>query len=139
MENQQLAKIIVLISLTALNVAALNDLGYSIEKYDESPGIYFESKCISILYSAVWRNIAYVNLNKIDNETLALRQYVHHVDMLCQVSIIRNWTGCAHFSDGTRDRLNQLTKTKFMKGNYRATNWRQKKEVGNFQLHRRVE
>jgi hypothetical protein len=138
MEIQQLAKIIVLISLTALNVAALNDLGYSIEKYDESPGIYFESKGVSVLYSTVSRTIEYMNLNKIENETLALRQYAHHVDMLCQVSIIRNWTGCAHFSD-TRDRLNQLTQTKFIKGNYRATNWRQKKEKGNFQLHRRVE
>ena len=36
----------VIISLSALlNVAALNDLGYSIEKYDESPGVYYERDC----------------------------------------------------------------------------------------------
>jgi hypothetical protein len=47
----------------------------------------------------------------LDNETLALRQYILHVEMLCQPSIIRNWTGCAHFSDDARGRLNRLTRT----------------------------
>jgi len=53
----------------------------------------------------------YVNLNKTDNETLALRQCVHYVDMLCQMTIMRNWTGCAHFGNDARERLNRLTKT----------------------------
>ena len=52
-----------------------------------------------------------VNLNKIDNETLALRQYVHHVDTLCQTTVITNWTGCAHFGTDAREGLNRLTKT----------------------------
>ena len=56
---------------------ALNDLGYSIEKYNESPGIYYENKGIAVLYNIAWRTIVYVNLDKIDNETLALRQYVN--------------------------------------------------------------
>jgi len=39
-----------IISLSALlNVAGLNDLGYSIEKYDESPGIYYENKGVAVL------------------------------------------------------------------------------------------
>jgi len=53
----------------------------------------------------------YVNLNKIDNETLVLRQYVHRVDILCQMTVIRNRRGCAHFGNDARERLNQLTKT----------------------------
>jgi hypothetical protein len=40
-----------------------------------------------------WKTIVYVDLSKRDNETLALRHYVHHVDMLCQMSVIRNWAG----------------------------------------------
>jgi hypothetical protein len=92
-------------------LAALNDLGYSIEKYDESPGVYYENKGVAILYNVAWKTIVYVNLNKIDNETLVMGQYVHHVDMFCQMSIIRNWTGCAHFGNDARERLNQLTKT----------------------------
>jgi len=72
-----LAIVNVVISLSALlNVTALNDLGYSIEKYDDSPGIYYENKGIAVLYNIAWRTIVYVNLNKIDNETLAFRQYV---------------------------------------------------------------
>jgi hypothetical protein len=54
----------------------------------------------------------YVSLNKLDNETLALRQHVHHVDVLCQMTVIRNWTGCSHFGNDARERLNQLTKQK---------------------------
>jgi len=40
-----LAIVKVIISLSPLlSVAVLYDLGYSIEKYDESPGIYYEDK-----------------------------------------------------------------------------------------------
>jgi len=52
-----------------------------------------------------------VDIGKLDNDTLALRQYVHHVDMLCHMSIVRNWTWCAHFSVDVRHRLDQLTRT----------------------------
>ena len=38
------------------------------------------------------------------------KQYVHHVERLCQATIIRNWTGCVHFGSDTRLRLNQLVK-----------------------------
>jgi len=44
-ENPTLGDCKVIISLsTLLTVAALNDLGYSIEKYHELPGIYYENK-----------------------------------------------------------------------------------------------
>jgi hypothetical protein len=94
-----------------LSVAAFSDLGYTVERYNESPGIYYENKGTAVLYNVAWRTTVYVDLNKLDNETLTLRRYVNHVDLLCQMSIIRNWTGCAHFSDETRDRLGQLTRT----------------------------
>jgi hypothetical protein len=97
--------------VTLLNAETLMEVGYSIEKYDESPGLYYENKGVVVLYNMVWKTIVYVNLNKLDNETMVLQQYVHHVEMFCHTSIIRNWTGCAHFSEDTRDRLTQLTKT----------------------------
>ena len=40
-----------------------------------------------------------------------MRQYVHHVDALFQMTVVRNWTGCAHFGSDAMERLNQLTKT----------------------------
>jgi hypothetical protein len=52
----------------------------------------------------------YVNLNKNDHENLVLGQYVHHVDIVCQTTVIRNWTGCAHFSNDSRERPHQLTR-----------------------------
>ena len=42
---------------------------------------------------------------------MVLRQYVQHVDALCQMTVIRNWTGSAHFGGDARECLNQLTKT----------------------------
>lgn len=74
-----------------------------------SPGIYYENKGPALLYSMAWRIIVYVYLSKLDNETLALGQYIHHVEM-CQMNIILNSTGCSHFSGDTRRRLSQLTK-----------------------------
>ena len=35
---------------TLLSVTALHELGYSVEKYDESPGIYYENKGVAVLY-----------------------------------------------------------------------------------------
>lgn len=82
-----LATVNVILSLSALlNVAALNDLGYFVEKYDESPGVYYENEGVAVLCSIAWRMITYVNLNKTDHETLVLRKYVHHVDILCQMT-----------------------------------------------------
>jgi hypothetical protein len=77
---QHWAILTVIISLSALlSVTAVYERGYSIEKYDKSPGIYYESKGVAVLYNVKWRTVVYVNLNKIDNETLMLKQYVHHV------------------------------------------------------------
>ena len=78
-----MAVVSTIISLsTLISVAALNNLGYSIERYDESPGIYYENKGVSVLYNVEWRTVVYVNLNKINNQTLTLRQYLHHVEIL---------------------------------------------------------
>jgi len=88
----------VVLSLSALlHMAAINALEYSIEKYYQLLGV-----CCNI----AWRTIVYVNLNKIDNETLLLRQYVHHVDILCQMTVLRNCTGCAHCSNDAMECLN---------------------------------
>ena len=87
------------------------------------------------MYNNAWKNTVYVNLNKIYNETLVLWQYAHHVDIVCQTTVIRNWTGCAHFSNDARDRLNQLTRTggllKEITGQ-RAGGKRKKRGVLNF-------
>jgi hypothetical protein len=99
-----------MLSLTLLaNVASLSDLGYSIERYDESPAVYYENKGVANLYIVEWKTIAYVKLNGIENETLALRQYLHHIDVLCQTTSIINWTGCSHFHNDSREKLAQLS------------------------------
>jgi hypothetical protein len=118
-----------------LNVSAMNDLGYTVQKYDTSSGIYYEHKGTAVLYNTVWKTVVYVDLSKFNNETITIRQYIHQVDMLCQMSVVRNWTGCAHFSGDARDSLNQLTRTekllKEMTGQQTKGN-RKKRGVFNF-------
>ena len=56
-----LAIVNVIMSLPALlNVAALNDLGYTVERYDESLGIYYENKGVAVLYNIAGRTIVYL-------------------------------------------------------------------------------
>jgi len=52
---------------TLLSLPALHELGYAVEKYDESPGIYYENKGVAVLYNIAWRTVVYVNLDKIDS------------------------------------------------------------------------
>ena len=103
-------KVIIWLS-TLLTVAAVNDLGYSVEKYDELPGIYYENRGVTVLYNNAWRTVFYFNLNRIANETVILRKYVQHVDALCRMTVIRNWIGCAHSGSDARETLKQLTQT----------------------------
>jgi hypothetical protein len=70
--------------------AMQNELGYSLERYDESPGVYYESKGVANLYNVEWKTIIYVNLDKIHEEVLALRRYLHHTDVLCHTKFVRN-------------------------------------------------
>jgi hypothetical protein len=90
MEKLPWATITMVVFLSTLtNAASLNSLGYTTEKYDETPGIYYENKGVAVLYNIAWKNIAHVNLNKTGNETATVRQYVHHVEMLCQMTVAR--------------------------------------------------
>ena len=34
------------------------------------------------MYNVELRTIVYVDLSKFDNETLAIKQYIHHVDVM---------------------------------------------------------
>jgi hypothetical protein len=100
---QHLAIVNVIISLSALlNVIVLIDLGYFVERYDELFGIYYELKGVRVLCNTAWRATVYVNPNEIDNESLVLRYYAHHVELLCQMFVIRNCTGCDRVSNDAR-------------------------------------
>ena len=93
---------------------ALSGPEYLIERYDKSPGIYYKSKGMAVLYNMMWKTIVYVDLQEIDKESVALRQYVQHVELLCHASVIRNWTGCAHFGEECKDRLDQISKAEIL-------------------------
>jgi hypothetical protein len=71
---------------TLLRVTTMSVLGYTVERYDESPGFYYENRGVAALYNTAWRTIVYMGLSKIEIEILALRQYIHHVEILCQMS-----------------------------------------------------
>jgi hypothetical protein len=86
-------------------------LGYSIEKYDESPGLYYELLGEANLYNTEWKTVVYVNLKQTEGETEELGQYIRHIYILCQATEVQNWTDCNHFSSLSKDRFRQIKGT----------------------------
>jgi hypothetical protein len=123
----QLAAVVkILLSVSVfLSAAVQNELGYTLERYDESPCVYYGSKGVANLYNVEWKTIVYVNLDKIHTEALALRRYLHHIDVLCHTKFVSNWAGCINYNNDAREKLYRLTETeellKQITGNEAAT------------------
>jgi hypothetical protein len=88
--------------------ASTEELGYSIEKYDESPGIYYENLGEVTLFNTEWKTVVYVNLKDTDQESERIEQYIDHINKLCLTAETKNWTSCNHFEGIARDKLNQI-------------------------------
>jgi len=58
-------------------------LGYRVEKFEKSPGLYYIDKGTVNLYNTVWKIIVYVDLKAEDLEIDNLDSYIKHVDRLC--------------------------------------------------------
>jgi hypothetical protein len=84
------------------------DWGYHVEKFDDSPGLYYVDKGTVNLYNTVWRMIVYVDLKTEDLEVKSLGSYINHVDRLCNSVDVRNWTGCSQFRESIADRFRYL-------------------------------
>jgi hypothetical protein len=85
--------------------------GYSIDRYDGSPGLYYELLGETALYNSEWKTIVYVNLKETDSQTKQLGQYISHINKLCTLTEVQNWTDCNHFSSLSRDRFRQIQET----------------------------
>jgi hypothetical protein len=84
------------------------DLGYRVEQFEDSPGLYYVDKGTVNLYTTVWKTIVYVDLNAEDLEVNALGLYINHVDRLCNSIEVKNWTGCSQFREAITDRFRHL-------------------------------
>jgi hypothetical protein len=69
--------------------SATGDFGYKIDKYDESPGIYYENLGEATLYNTEWKTVVYANLKNTDQESERLGQYINHVNKLCHTAEIK--------------------------------------------------
>jgi hypothetical protein len=86
-------------------------LGYSVEKYEESPGLYYKLLGEATLYNTEWKTRVYVNLQQTDRETEQLGQYIDYINKLCQATAVQNWIDCNHFSALSNDRFKQIKRT----------------------------
>jgi hypothetical protein len=84
--------------------------GYTMEVYQESPGVYFGHVGHVTLSHTSWTLVVYVPLYSIDNETLNLERYVRYIEETCSKMVVRNWTACYHFG-GIMDYKLQHIKT----------------------------
>jgi hypothetical protein len=87
------------------------ELGYTLEKYELSPGIYFESTGEVSLYNTEWKVVVYVDLKGVKTQSEEIENYIKHVNKLCNEIAVQNWTDCYHFSETAKDRLMQIKKT----------------------------
>jgi hypothetical protein len=88
--------------------SSTNELGYTVDTYDESPEVYYEHFAEATLYNTQWKTVVYVNLKQTDSESDLLGQYNNHVNKLCHATQIKNWTDCNHFYTITKDRFRQV-------------------------------
>ena len=91
--------------------SSASELGYSVEQYHESPGIYFENRGQASLYNTHWKTVVYVNLEQTTDQSAAVEQYIKHINTLCQEVEIKNWTECNYFYDIARGKLYQVQRT----------------------------
>jgi hypothetical protein len=69
---------------------AMGDLGFHIEEFEESPGLFYVDNGTVNLYSTMWKTIIYVNLEEENIEIDSLRAYIGHVYKLCNSMESRN-------------------------------------------------
>jgi hypothetical protein len=79
-----------------------------LEKFEESPGLYYVDKGRVNLYTTMWRTIVYVDLKAEDLEVDTIGSYINHVDRLCNSVEVKNWTGCSQFREAVTDRFRHL-------------------------------
>ena len=59
---------------------ATGDWGYRMEKFEESPGLYYIDKGTVNLYNTVWKTIVYVDMKAENLEIDNLGSYIKHLD-----------------------------------------------------------
>ena len=87
-------------------------IGYDMNVYQESHGVYFEHLGHATLSNTAWTIIVYVPMHAIDDETSNLEQYVHYIDQTCFRMTVRNWTAYSHFGDTMAYKLRQIRNTR---------------------------
>ena len=77
-QKKMITSVIILLWLGSIqgSVAPTGELGYTLEKYDRSPGIYFESSGQVNLYNTEWKVVVYVDLNGIDTQSDEIEKYI---------------------------------------------------------------
>ena len=102
--------LLLILELLAVTGASQN-WGYSVEKFEESPGFYYVDKGTVKLYDTMWKTIVYVDLKAEDLEVDTLGSYINHADRLCNSVEVKNWTACSQFRESVTERFNYLRKS----------------------------
>jgi hypothetical protein len=105
------AMVIGLLTLTLgliLVTGTIGDWGYRVEKFEESPGLYYVDKGKVNLYTTMWKTIVYVDLKAEDLEVDTLGSHINHVDRQCNSVEVKHWTGCSQFRESKTDRFRHL-------------------------------
>jgi hypothetical protein len=86
-------------------------VGYTLELYKESPGIYYENRGQASFYTTTWKTVVYLDLKQTLNQADVIGQYIKHTDRLCQELMIKAWTECNYFHELAESKIRQIKNT----------------------------
>ena len=56
--------------------ASTEDLGYAVDRYDESPGIYYEHLGEVNLFNTEWKTVVYLDIKDTDQKSDKIGEYI---------------------------------------------------------------
>ena len=111
-ENGIFCKIIFISLVIVVSAETVGNLGYTVEKFNNGHGLYYENMGNMNLYNAQWKTVIYFDIKKIDLELETLKQYVQHTEQLCRSPVLATWKDCIQFNRDTEPKMMLLTKSR---------------------------
>lgn len=79
-----------LLAVTSILISAAA-LDFKVEKYTQSPGLYFEHLGEAQLYNEEWKLVTYINLNEVDKKFEVVKKYVKLTAQFCGTHAEARW------------------------------------------------
>lgn len=81
---------------------------FQMEKFPQSPGLYYEHRGEAQLYNVEWKLVTYVNLSEIDRTFDVIKKYVKLTVQFCDAHVDAHWINQTRCKSSVRNIENKL-------------------------------